>query len=113
MGNAAKNKYSDGSIRVELFDGIDSFTAGTEMLGNVHLNLKKPLEAYSITVRLEGKEEASIIDYSSRRGDATYYVTTKRVCVNESNTVVRFDNRMPPVGSSVYPFRLTIPQDAP
>jgi hypothetical protein len=52
----SKQKWDGGSMRIEL-DGVRHFVAGGQINGIVYLDLNKKFEAYSLVVKLEGKDE--------------------------------------------------------
>ena len=57
MGNnKSKKRWDGGMMKIEL-DGVKHFVAGGQIHGLVYLDLKKKFEAYSLTVKLEGKDQ--------------------------------------------------------
>ena len=96
-------------MRIDLF-GVKHFVAGGQIQGIVHIDLKQKFEAYSVTVKLEGKDEVSQV---VNHGKHSTNHKTKRVLVNEAETVVSFpDTQLQPQVYS-FPFTLIVPQVIP
>ena len=60
---------------VTLVDGTDMLI-GDEIKGTISLTLQKPLNIYSVVVKVQGKEESQYIEYSD---DKSYTYNSKRV----------------------------------
>ena len=76
-------------MRIDL-DGVQHFVAGGQIHGVVHLDLKQKFEAYSLIVKLEGKDEVSQL---VNHGKHTTIHKTKRVLVNEAETIAVFTDK--------------------
>ena len=71
----SKRRWEHGSMVVTLVDGTDMLI-GDEIKGTISLTLQKPLNIYSVVVKVQGKEESQYIEYSD---DKSYTYNSKRV----------------------------------
>jgi hypothetical protein len=54
--DASKKRWEFANMHIAIVDDLEHFQAGDEIKGTVTLNLKAPINLYSVVMTLQGKD---------------------------------------------------------